>query len=362
MYSYCLSSLSSSLNNIFNLDFSNGINKAGYFYLSLEGYSKYMLCYADIAEKAVRPYAPCLFYLGTLFNKDDLILNEQKFIESKTATVFHVIWYKPISGSQFRTTNEYFGGTVPIVVFNDDKYGNNSIYIGAKGGLNGSSGHNHLDLGNFELDALGIRWVRDLGMDNYSIPCYFCGGAGGQRWNYYRVSSLSHNVPIINDENQDIQGSATFKSYSLRKDLPYCIIDLSDPYKKYVDQLNRGIKLIDANRSIIIQDEYSLITDQECYWGMTTDATIVIVDTKTAKLMLNGKELYAKIISPANGAFSVISAYQAPPQNPNTGVSRLIAKKPKDGVLNFSITVQLSPVWNGYYSPGTTLVPLSQWR
>ena len=36
------------------------------------------------------------------------------------------------------------------------------------------------NLGNFELDALGVRWVRDLGADNYNLPGYWDKKRGGK--------------------------------------------------------------------------------------------------------------------------------------------------------------------------------------
>jgi hypothetical protein len=360
-YSYCVASLTTSLNNTFSLTTFAGLIKAGDFYIATHGHSDYMLSFSDMMEKAKRPITSNLFFLGSTFNNATLINNEHAFLKAKGASVFHIIWYKPVSGNAPLIGNKSFGGNSKFVIFNDNKYGNNSIYMGIKAGVNGLP-HSHLDLGNFEFDALGTRWARDLGMDDYNLTGYWVYGVGGQRWTYYRCGSLSHNVPIINGSNQYELASTSFSRSNLRVDLPFCIVDLSDAYKTFAKSVTRGIKLIDLNRSIIVQDEYSLLADQECYWGMTTDATIAIVDTKTAKLTLDGKELYAKLISPANGVFSVTSASQASPQNANVGVSRLIAKKPKDGVLNFTITVQLSPNWNGYSTTNSTMVPLSQWQ
>jgi len=68
--------------------------------------------------------------------------------------------------------------------------------------------HGQLDLGNFELDALGERWARDLGSDDYNLDGYFDRKPGGKRWNYYRNISQSHNVPLIGGEGQDPAGRA----------------------------------------------------------------------------------------------------------------------------------------------------------
>lgn len=358
IYSLCCSSLMTSLNNTFDLMNTAvypGIDRTDYFYLSLVGRCGYFLCYSDILSKCPRQNTPNIFFFGTVFNDDRIIANEQNDIKNKWAareqTAFYSVWYKHVNAYVAQHSNKFFRGLAPLFIVDNDTYGANSIYLAAKAGSKVLS-HAHYDMGNFEFDALGQRWARDLGSDNYSIPNYgYC----------YRVSAFSHNVPIINNSNQPNNASASFLGYSLQTDSPWAIIDLTDSYSDYVTQLIRGIKLIDSNRTILVQDEYSLKASQECYWGMTTDATPEIIDSKTAKLTQNGKELYAKIISPDNCFFSTSSAYQDSIQNPNTGVSRLYATKHKDSTLNFTMLIQLSPNWNGYISPNAEVIPLNQW-
>ena len=81
----------------------------------------------------------------------------------------------------------------------------NALFAGIKAGYN-QVNHGHLDLGNFELDALGVRWARDLGSENYNLPGYWEGKRGGQRWSYYRLGSASHNVVMLGGQHQDAAG------------------------------------------------------------------------------------------------------------------------------------------------------------
>ena len=77
-----------------------------------------------------------------------------------------------------------------------------ALFVGVKAGYN-QVNHGHLDLGNFELDALGERWARDIGSDDYNLPGYWSGGRGGKRWSYYRLGSESHNVCMLGGAQQD---------------------------------------------------------------------------------------------------------------------------------------------------------------
>jgi hypothetical protein len=360
MLTYGLASMRSSLNNYdFGISSYKGLNAAGDFYVSCYNDNNKPFGFSDIFDNYNRINAANIFYLGSLYNNDDLLNNEKNFIRNRTADVFHVIWYKRTNTSAVVHKNKYFNGDPEIVIFNEKKYGDNSIFMGVKGGKNGAS-HGHLDLGNFEFEALGVKWAKDLGLDSYTLPNLFDNKVGGKRWDYYRNSSFSHNVPIINNRNQSVTASASFTRNSLFSSDPYCQIDLTNAYPESVSNLKRGIKLIDNNRSIIIQDEFVFKSNLDSYWGMTTAASISLIDGKTALLRLNGKELYAKILSD-NAQFSIGSAHQSAPQNPNTGYSRLIAKKTNSSSLNYTLVIQLSPVWNGYRTADTKIVPLNQW-
>ena len=83
------------------------------------------------------------------------------------------------------------------------------MFLGAKAGYN-KVNHGHLDLGNFEFDALGVRWARDLGSDDYNLPDYFSGSTQtSTRWTYYRLNSFSHNIPVLGNKNQDVNATSS---------------------------------------------------------------------------------------------------------------------------------------------------------
>ena len=362
MYSYTVASLISSRGDDLGLLDYKGIGHAGEFYISCEGKNERLLSFADIESHSTRRLAPSLFYLGKMFDNPKLITNEQAFIARKNNNeVFHIIWYEPFGDTISSDGSKYYAGENSFAFLNQDVNDNDAIYLGIKAGVNGTS-HGHLDIGNFEFDALGERWAVDLGADNYDLPGYFVFEKdNGQRWTYFRTGSLSHNVPIINGDNQRVDGRGFFTDFSFTTENPYLILDISDPYRIYVKSLMRGIKLIDTNRSLIIQDAYSLKTPQECYWGITTEASIEIINDKLAVLRQEGKELYVNIISPSDCSFKIVAAQQDREGYSNAGVYRLLAVKPTNGILDFTITVQLSPNWKGYITPKQKYMSLTEW-
>ena len=59
--------------------------------------------------------------------------------------------------------------------------------------MNGGN-HGHADLGSFQLDALGQRWVEDLGSDDYNLPGYNSRLPRSPRWRYLRPSNRGHST------------------------------------------------------------------------------------------------------------------------------------------------------------------------
>jgi hypothetical protein len=235
-----------------------------------------------------------------------------------------------------------------------------ALFAGVKGGYN-QVNHGHLDLGNFELDALGVRWARDLGSDDYNLPGYFDRKPGGQRWLYYRNISQSHNVPLIDGQGQDPSGKAEIIRTGSSVDGAFAIVDLSGAYPAQANAVTRGVASIAHRKALLVQDEFSLKTPVSITWGMTTDAVITINEPRDATLIQDGKRLHARILSPENGVFTTHSAEQAEPQRTNKGVSRLIATVPP-GDESITISIVLSPEWPGEdAAPIPDVQPLEQW-
>ena len=91
------------------------------------------------------------------------------------------------------------------------------------------------------------------------------------------------------------------------------------------------------------------------------DSKITVKEKTAAILTLDGRELVAKLLSPADTEFTVESAEQKPPQAGNSGVSRLMVRL-QNVKGNVQIAVLLSPVWkDGRVVEAIKLQPLAQW-
>ena len=359
---YGLAALKTAIGKDFGLSGIAGLSDAGYAPIYLTGPTGLYLNYADVGETSSRRPMACMFWLAEAFNNPAYAYAEHEEIAKRKASPQHVVWYVPPSEGKppARDLDRYFRGDVELALFRSAWDDPDALFVGVKAGYN-QVNHGHLDLGNFELDALGQRWARDLGSDNYNLPGYWSSGKGGKRWSYYRLNSNSHNICMLGGENQNVYAKSAFSKVKTGVDEPFVLVDLGDTYKEFAQRAVRGVAMIEGRRAVVIQDEFKIDKPCDVAWGMTTDAKITIGGGGKATLQIGDKRLIATVLSPAGAKFTVGSAEQKEPQKKNTGVKRLLVKLPK-AQGDVRITVQFSPVWEDTGTVDNVPVkPLSKW-
>jgi hypothetical protein len=359
---YGLAALHTALGKDFGLLQIEGLSEAGNFPIYTAGPTGYYLNLADVGERSSRGPMPCMFWLARAYGNSLYAEAEHAEIAKRRASPQHVVWYVPApqNALESRDLDRYFRGPVEVALSRSAWNDPEALWVGVKAGYN-QVNHGHLDLGNFELDALGVRWARDLGSDDYNMEGYWDSKRGGQRWSYYRLNSKSHSVPLLNGENQDPMAKSSFVNLDSQESSAFAIVDLSSAYEKYAKKVTRGVAMLEGRKAVLIQDEFEIEKPCEVTWAMTTDAEISVEKEGTAKLTLKGKTLIARVLSPAGAAFTVESAEQKPPQKTNKGVRRLLVRLPnaKD---NVRVAVLLSPVWkDGKDVSSAEIQPLAQW-
>ena len=360
--SYGLASLESALGTDYGLTSTVGLSVTGFFPIYTTGPTGLYVNFADSGERARRGTMPCLFWLARRFGEQFLADAEHGMIEKNGARPEHIVWYIPPSkdASYNPDLDRLFNGSVEVAVFRSAWNDPDALFVGFKAGYN-QVNHGHLDLGNFELDALGVRWARDLGSDNYNLPDYWGRDRDATRWTYYRLNSYSHSVCTLNGKNQDVMAEASFASFFSTPDEAYAVVDLTSAYTPVSKKTRRGIRLVGGRRAVLVRDEFEIAESCDLAWAMTTDA-VITVDGNTATLAQDGKKLTARILSPANAVFTVESAEQKPPEKTNRGVRRLMIRmKPTVGTA--TVAVLLSPRWpDGKTVETAALSPLSEWK
>jgi len=360
---YCMAALDSALGTDFGLSQRESLAATGRFPLYMAGPTGEYVSFADVHAGMRRTPCACMFWLARRYGDDLLAASEHAVLAEAPQRVepLHLVWYESSSGggNPPLELNKLFRGSVPVAVFRSAWDDPEALFVSVKAGYN-QVNHGHLDLGSFELDALGVRWARDLGGDYYNLPGYWAGGPGGARWTYYRLNSHSHNVPLIDDADQDPLGVAEVVRFEPGGESPFVVIDLSRAYGSEATAVRRGVRMV-ADRCVLVQDEFELRKPSEVKWGMTTKADIAIGGGNNALLTQDGKKLKATILDPVDASFAVESAEQEPPQARNESIRRLVLRVPAE-TGNLRIAVLFEPGWDEGSSVRTVSVcPLGEW-
>jgi len=222
------------------------------------------------------------------------------------------------------------------------------LVVGIQAGSNENpDGHRHLDLGSFVLDALGERWILDVGAE----------AEIGRReaWEYYRVRAEGHNLPILNPSeapDQKLDARAPVALFESTPTRATAVIDLADAYAGHVSKATRTFTMIDRERVILADDIEEGWPIVDFWWFMHTAAEIEIDDLlTTATLTQNGKQLVVRIEKgPSKADFEIRDAVPLedsphPEQSENRGIRKLAIHL--SNITQFKIEISFTPMREG---------------
>ncbi len=333
---YFLAALRSALGTDFGFSTAQGFNLAGHFRIFSSGPFGKSFNYADAGDR-VEP-ASEMFWLSRRFARSEYAWQQRQLIrQSGRGDALDLVWYRDGAQSPGEAgwpLNAIFQG-VQVAFLRSSWDNPNAIFVGVKGGDN-KTNHGHLDLGAFVMDAGRVRWALDLGPDNYNLPGYF----GKQRWTYYRLRTESHNVVLIDGQNQDPAASAAIVAHHAQPGLSWVRIDLSRAYPGKVKRMERTVALV-QRRHVMVRDVVQAAQPVEALWRMVTDADVT-VEGATAELRKSGWILSARIRSPRDAEFAVVPTAPPQPQAQNEGTKKLVVRLPEK-VSSSTIEVWLTP-------------------
>jgi hypothetical protein len=346
--SYGMSAMQSALGNMGGLEKTEGLSNSGIVPMVCAGPTNLILNFADSGENSKATTSAAMLFLSNVYQQNQVSNYLHQYIKSSGALAnpFHVIWYKaPSSDIVNPQLDHYLNGEINELVFLRSNWTDpNATWIGMKSGVN-SSPHSHLDLGNFEVEAGGVRWAKDLGSDDYNLEGYWTMGVNGKRWSYYRLNSFSHNVPLLGNKNQYELAKARFIQKDLNVAIPSATLDLTEAYKEFSSKSTRKISLVDNRKNILVEDFHSLTKATEVAWGMLTGNAVELIKGGKAILRnatITSKWMELEIISPKGAEFSEESAIQKAPEKSNVGHSRLMVRLPnQSGNVNVMIKMTL---------------------
>ena len=299
---------------------ADGFHRTGEFLLQMCGPTSQLFNFAD--SDPVHSGYPWLFYLAR--QAPD---STDAWVElSRTAppSPIDLLWFDPESRDPVAAQAPLISHcpVAEVAALRSAWNDAGAVYLGIKGGDSGASDHCHLDLGSFVLDAGGSRFALDLGEDAYSLPGYF---DRRQRFGYYRTGTLGHNTLVINGANQVPMAKAKIIAVVDRPGFAVVAIDLDAAYAGAARVL-RIAALFDQSH-VVVLDLVEPLAEISVTWQMHTAAAVELFGV-AARLTLGATVLTARCLNAANAGFAVQPAFAAPPQNPNTGVSRLMLAAP----------------------------------
>jgi hypothetical protein len=324
-----IAALDSALGTDFGLSDREGFGQTASFPVQMIGTSGAFFNFGDNRERVSA--SPALLWFGQqCFQHPGAkyfqgCISAKWMLERFGPSPLGMIWYDPnVIDVQYAPDLSAHYPSAGVAVMRDG-WGSDASFVGVKGGRVGV-GHSQMDLGSFVLDRDGVRWMIDLGADDYNLPGYFAADEGGKRWQYYRNRAEGHNTLVINPDRGGgqryaVEAPLTTSEWSIQA-------DLSAAYGHDVRRRWRHTTGSDGHTTLT--DTIKLNEPGEVWWFGHTRATIELAeDGRSALLSQDGKQLRVRLVSPVDARLHVKDARplqtspDPPGQNPNSGATKV---------------------------------------
>ena len=257
---------------------------------------------------------PAMFWFAEKTNDPSVLWSEKRFLERNDYSKFTgirylpaiMIWAKniPLENIEEPAGKFWVGqGANPVAMMRSGWTDPRALYLGFKAG-SPSVNHGHMDVGSFIMEADNRRWATDLGRQSYesleSLGMHIFGKSqDAERWTIFRMNTFSHNVLIVDDQQQRVDGYAKIDRYSEDENFMFSISDISSVYNGQLKSVKRGVAL-KALKYTIIRDEFETLgKTTKIRWQMVTHANVEL-GNKEATLTDNGKILKLKVMGSGN--------------------------------------------------------------
>ncbi|MBN1642228.1 MAG: heparinase II/III family protein [Anaerolineae bacterium] len=223
-----------------------------------------------------------------------------------------------------------------------------ALVVGQQGGQNRDGAHRHLDLGSYIVEALGVRWAVDSGVEREAYQRH---RNKRERWEFYRLRAEGHNTLVIDPDGGPDQALDAFAAIQplAGPDRVGGSLDLSAAYAGRARRVTRTLSLVDR-AYVAIADHVEADAPVEVWWFMHTEAQVSIAaDGRAALLRQEGKELDLLVRGHPAARFELMRA--APlSSSPNPPTQELSEGAHKvaihlRGVTDLDLVVEIKPRW-----------------
>ncbi len=280
-FSYMLTAMETAIGSDGGLGNDYAFSQTGYFPLSIRGpFGSFN--FSDAERTSLEYGSSVYFFLDDKYNIPAARAFRLEKLNSITSfEMTDLLWYNPKAETDEEwysdLKKDFFYHSIEPVVSMRSGYTSdeniagdsgsrydNCYFIAGKGG-NSLTGHDQYDAGSFVLDALGVRWVEELGSAVYTYEgpsyrryterpegnnCLFVDpgrgwtAGGGQTVAENRLDTMS---TILDEGSSD--GAA------------YAVIDNTPSYTETLETYKRGFALVNNRTQFIIRDEFETKSD-----------------------------------------------------------------------------------------------------
>ena len=348
-----LAALESALGTDWNLAGHPGFLASAGGYLQTIGPTGRRYNFSDGGEGV--GFEPAVFWFARQLNDPGLLLFERRLlatpkdltdsIRRQRFAVLAALWWPPAGTQNAAPTlpTRWSGqGPNPLGVYRESWTDPASLYLAFKAGA-AELNHGHMDAGSFVLEADGVRWAIDLGMQDYeSLESkgvdLWNKKQDSPRWTVYRLNNFSHNTLTLDGRLHRVDGHATLRGWT--GDEP-AVVDLTPVFAGQATAAARRFA-VGAGRQVVITDELrGLAPGTSVRWQMATRAKVTL-DGATATLRQDGRTLIVAASSPA-ATFTVAPAEPPPDaynaRNPGVQLLSFAVTAPADGTLTLQVTL-----------------------
>jgi hypothetical protein len=223
-----------------------------------------------------------------------------------------------------------------------------------------------MDIGSFIMEADGIRWAMDFGMQDYeSLESkgiqVFGRTQDAQRWSIFRYNNFVHNTLTVNNGYQKVDGYAPIISSSSNPSFMNAVTDMTEVYKGSLAKANRGVAIADQKYVVVRDEMETLDKETTVRWTLLTPADVRITGKNEAELTKNGKKLLLRVQEPANitmKTWSTVPPNSYDAANPGTMLTGFEVTIPANTKVN--LVVSLIPQ-GAEKSVKKNIQPLEKW-
>lgn len=308
-----ISALQSTLGSDFGLIHQPGFLATADYFLHVTGPSGYFFNYADCGRGG-QTVAPAMFWFAAQRQEPQLLFSEiGKVRETSVAALSQdrtsplaLVWMSSrLDTPPAPTARSWTGRGAAPVAFHRSAWDSTASFVAIKGG-SPSTNHAHMDVGTFVVDAEGLRWADDLGMQDYNsleskgIQLWGRTQDSG-RWKVFRLGTSAHNVLLVDGQQQRVDGEAPITLAKTGR----TIVDTSKVYRGQLARAQRGV-VLQTDRTIRVQDEFVALGKQiTVRWAMVTRADVRVDGQGHATLTQEGKHLRFRVLEPAGAALKI---------------------------------------------------------